>query len=724
MNAIVGDKIDFDELDSIPHHPAIEDIANILAIRTQQTDMTWFRVVTAHFLAKMASNMRGYIVDPLGEMPINMFVCALATSGFGKGHSMSLIREQVIDRFTENFKKNTFPIVHEQNLWALASEASAFSGKTEDDEFKRFQKLSQKRGPVPFTFSGTNATPQGVRQTREKLLLANCGAISMQTDEIGSNLTSSIDVLNVFLELYDLGIVDQSLTKNTVDNERMEELEGRTPTNMLLFGTPSKLLDAGLIQKLFMEILATGMGRRCFFAYGVKVDVSEEISAAEKLDMMIDGSDNSKLTHWSTLFADLADPSRLNWRVEVSKEVKIQLLEYQNRCIANAKAMKETEEISRVEMEHRHSKAYKLAGALAFVDESQEMSMYHLAAAIKLTEEQEVDFKRIMTREHDYEKLAKFIADQGQPLTHADLNQDLPFYSESKPRQNDILAMASSWGFKNHIIIRRSFDDGIEFIEGETLQQTNMDEMICSYSTSQAYDFEPVFAPWDRFHELVAETQMHWSNHHYADNHRHMDNVMPGFNMLVMDIDGTCSLDVAHELLEDYTFMTYTSKSHTEESHRFRLIFPIPYILKLSREDHATFMSNFRDWLPFDTDDASEQPEKKWNTHIGDYHYNDGELMDVLRFIPKTTKNQSYQEQREVIGDMDALERFFAQRMVPGQRNKEMFKFASMLADNGMDLIGVESAVMSFNAKMKNPMDRSRIRNTILVSIGKKLNGI
>jgi hypothetical protein len=203
-----------------------------------------------------------------------------------------------------------------------------------------------------------------------------------------------------------------------------------------------------------------------------------------------------------------------------------------------------------------------------------------------------------------------------------------------------------------------------------------------------------------------------------------MDNVMPGFNMLVMDIDGTCSLDVAHELLKDYTFMTYTSKSHTEESHRFRLIFPIPYILKLSREDHATFMSNFRDWLPFVTDDASEQPEKKWNTHMGDYHYNDGDLMDVLRFIPKTTKNQAYQDQREAIGDMDALERFFAQRMTPGQRNKEMFNFAAMLADNGMDIIGVESAIMSFNAKLKNPLDTNEIRNTILVSIGKKLHGI
>jgi hypothetical protein len=605
----------------------------------------------------------------------------------------------------------------------LASEASAFSGKPEAEEFKRYERLSQKRGPVPFTFSGNNATPQGVRHVREKLLLSNCGAISMQTDEIGSNLTSSTDVLNVFLELYDLGIVDQSLTKNTADNERMEEIDGRTPTNMLLFGTPSKLLDAGPTQKLFTEFLATGYARRCFFAYGVKNTETEIMSGEDKLDAMIAGSDNTKLKHWSSLFADLADPSRLNWRVEVSKEVKVQILEYQIRCLARAKDMKETEEIRRVEMEHRHSKAYKLAGALAFVDESQEMSVYHLAAAIKLTEEQDTDFKRVMAREHDYVKLAKFVADQNQPLTHADLNQELAFYSDSKPRQNDILAMASSWGYKNHIIIRRMFDDGIEFVQGETLEQTNLDEMICSYSHHQAHDYEPIWAPWDRFHELVAETNMHWSNHHYMQNHRHMDNYIPGFNMIVMDIDGTCSLDAAHELLRDYTFMTYTSKSHTEESHRFRMVFPMPYILNLNREDYAAFMANFRDWLPFETDDGSEQPEKKWNTCIGDHHYNDGELMDVLRFIPKTSKNQSYQAQREAIGDMDALERFFAERMLPGKRNNEMYKFAAMLAENGMDIIGVEAAIMSFNSKLKNPLDNDEIRNTILVSVGKKVFG-
>jgi hypothetical protein len=724
MNAPAKISIDFEDLSKVDHHPAIEEIAQILALRTGQTDINWFRIIMAHFLAKMASNMRTTIIDPLGEMPVNMYVCALATSGFGKGHSLTVIREKVINRFTERFKKDTFPLALEQNLWKLASEASAFSGKPEQDEFNRLEKLSLKRGPVPFTFAGGNATPQGVRQTREKLQLANIGAISMQTDEIGSNLTGASDVLDVFLELFDVGMVDQSLTKNTVDNERMEEMDGRTPTNMLLFGTQHKLLDSGPTQKLFLDFLATGFGRRCFFAYGVKNENVNEMTAEEKLNHLLTNADDSLLRKWSTFFADLADPARLGWRVNVSFDVKIQHMEYQNLCITRAHTMKDSEQIAKAEMEHRHSKAYKLAGALAFIDESQEMTLSHLSAAIKLTEEQDADFKRVMAREHDFVKLAKYISDQPGSVTHADLVQELSFYSESKPRQNDLLSMAASWGHDNHVIIRRSFDEGIEFMSGETLEQTNIEEMICSYSTHQAVDFEPVHVPWDCLHQLVAESQFHWSNHHYLENHRHMANLVPGFNMIVLDVDGTCSLQAAHELLSDYTFMTYTSKRHTEEEHRFRMIFPIPYILKLNREDHQDFISNFRDWLPFETDDASEQPEKKWNTHIGQYHHNEGRLVDVLKFIPKTKKNKLYQEQRQEIQNMDSLERYFSQRMVHGQRNNEMFKYASMLAENGMDIIGVESAIMSFNAKLATPMDTNRIRNTILVSIGKKLHGI
>lgn len=59
-------------------------------------------------------------------------------------------------------------------------------------------------------------------------------------DEVGANLSSNIDILNTFIELYDVGKIKPRLIKNTAENKRTEDRDGRTPTNMLLFGTPNQ----------------------------------------------------------------------------------------------------------------------------------------------------------------------------------------------------------------------------------------------------------------------------------------------------------------------------------------------------------------------------------------------------------------------------------------------------------------------------------------------------
>ncbi|MDG4870457.1 hypothetical protein P8631_20890, partial [Guyparkeria sp. 1SP6A2] len=83
--------------------------------------------------------------------------------------------------------------------------------------------------------------------------LSKIGAVNLQIDEIGSNLVANTDVMTLYLELYDQGMVKQKLTKNTAESQRTEEVDGKTPANMLLFGTPSKLLDGGLVEEQFYD---------------------------------------------------------------------------------------------------------------------------------------------------------------------------------------------------------------------------------------------------------------------------------------------------------------------------------------------------------------------------------------------------------------------------------------------------------------------------------------
>lgn len=72
------------------------------------------------------------------------------------------------------------------------------------------------------------------------------------------------------------------------------------------------------------------------------------------------------------------------------------------------------------------------------------------------------------------------------------------------------------------------------------------------------------------------------------------------------------------------------------------------------------------------------------------------------------------------IESMDNLERWFAQRMAEGNRNKNMLRFALALVDGGMDAMSVRTAVMAFNGKLSNSLSEEEIDNTIMVTVGKR----
>jgi hypothetical protein len=709
------------DLSGVTHHPAISEMTDVLCNKIQNTDRSFFQVEVAYFLAKMAATMRATIITKdRGEIPVNLYALALATSGFGKGHSISIIENDFMKPFQRRFMTDTFEVVAEQNLWKIANDRALRFGTDPQEEKERADKEFRSSGAYPFTFD--SGTPPAVKQLRHKLLMAGCGAINLQIDEIGSNLIGSTDVLVLFLELFDQGIVKQKLTKNTADNQRAEEVEGKTPTNMLLFGTPSKLLDGGMNEDQFYSFLDIGYARRCIFGHGQQDrNTHEEMSAAEIYNRLIQPGNTQAINKWAAQFHRLADPARFEWKMQVQDTVGIQLLEYKLACERASFKLKEHEEIRKAELSHRYFKALKLAGAFAFIDESSEIEMEHLLSAILLVEQSGLAFQTILNREKSYVKLARYIADIGTDVTHADLHEALPFYSRGNAARNELMTLATAWGYKKHIIIKKSFIDGIEFFRGEKLQETDLERTKVAYSEHWAYNYLCEEVPFEQLHMLTQAPGMHWANHHFKNGHRSEENVIPGFNLMVLDVDGGISLDAAHELLKDYKFLTYTTKRHTEEENRFRLILPMNYYLELDSDEYKDFMNSVMDWLPFRTDESANQRCKKWETFdAGSFFYNDGELIDVLDFIPKTSRNESYKQQNRELQSLDNLERWFAQRIASGNRNNQMIKFALALVDSGMSLMDVSKQVHAFNLKMNSPLSETEIDSTILVTVAKR----
>ena len=123
--------------------------------------------------------------------------------------------------------------------------------------------------------------------------------------------------------------------------------------------------------------------------------------------------------------------------------------------------------------------------------------------------------------------------------------------------------------------------------------------------------------------------------------------------------------------------------------------------------------------------EEANQRSRKWASHDkGTYHYNlEGDLFDVLKFIPKTAKNEEFKNEMKKVESMDNLERWFAQRIASGNRNNQMVKFALTLVDGGMDFYEVQKTVLAFNKKLNNPLPITEVEATIMQTVAKKIAG-
>jgi len=711
--------MDFD-FNQFEHHPMSEKIVQVMQDRTQSDEALFYRLMVANHFAMAAAQMRCDMRMPEGnKVPVNMYSVELAPSNFGKSRTAAIMTDEVLNQFSRTFVDQTFPILSERNIDKLAVKRANRRATDPDEERETMVGEYNRAGPLMFCFD--SGTGPGAKQLRHKLLLADAGALNLIVDEIGLNMGKNSEMIDLFMELYD-GKTGNALNKNTKENPRNSELKGVTPANMLLFGTDNKLFDGGFMEAAFLSLLKSGYARRCFFSYVDENMKKKIVEGAEALERAKRASDSTVLEEVSDHVHQLADIIN-NRKTLIIPDTTAELMYgYKANCEKRAMKLKRAQNLEKTELESRFFKTIKLAGAYAFIDDAIEISVEHLKAAIKVAEESGEAFIRMLTQDKPHVKLAKHIADLQENVTHSDLTEDLSFYPRAANQRADMLTLAISWGYKHNVLIKKEFTDGIEFLRGETLEETNLNKMILSYSDDIATGYQNETPEWDELYKLTQATGYHWVNHHLEGGHRTEDTAREGFNMVVIDVDGGVDMSIAKELLKDYKALFYTTKRHDPQNgHRFRIILPTNYVLKLDKSDYKQFMQSLYDWLPFDVDDGTGQRARKWLAHAGHYEYVEGELLDVLPFIPKTTKNQELRQVINETSNLDNLERWFINNIGDGNRNNQLLKFAMVLVDAGNDFNTVRQKVLEFNNKLPDKLEEQEIMNTIMVSAGKAM---
>lgn len=711
----------------MPYHPMAEQLVNILQTKTQNSNPLFFRTIVAYYFALVASQMRANIRgwSGRGTIPVNVYAIALSPSGTGKGHAVGIIEGEVINSFREIFYEHTFPVSAAAHCEKLSIKRAAKSGEDPADELIQLSKDFQSLGALMFQFDA--ASSPAIKQMRQKMLMANAGSVNLQVDEIGANFTGSIEALTAYLELYDKGLIKDKLIKSSADNARFERLDGHTPANMMLFGTGSKLLDGAKIEELFIEMLEMGYARRSIFSY-TDVATSEQVLTVDQLyEQIFNEDDDDELEAMSDHFADLADLSLMGKEIKIEPSVVKYLLQYKLNCESRAREMTDLETIKKSELVHRYFKVLKTAGAYAFIDGEDTISYKQIEYAIRLIEDSGEAFSKLMTRDKPYVKLAKYLGTIGKAVTLPELDEDLAFFKGTIPQKDYLINMATAYGYKNGIVIKKVFSDGIQFLEADSIKETNLDEMILSFSTGTlGRGFNPHRAPFIKLANLFKAKDHHWVNHHMVDGIRTEDTAIKGFNMLVLDIDNTVNLSTAKLLLKDYKAIYYTTKSYSDEpgkekSH-FRIVLPMNFELAMTAEDYKQFYRNVIGSLPFEVDQACDQRSRKWETyHNSIITETDGELFDVLPYIPQTTKNEEREKKLLDQTGLDNLERWVMQNTGDGNRNNMLLRYAMILMDSDLAHEDIKDKVIALNDKLKDKLSELELAKSIFHTLAQRM---
>lgn len=432
-----------------------------------------------------------------------------------KGYSMHILEQECIQEFRSNFLKTVFYKVADEHITEKAFEKACHNGTELDKEKEKLKKQFDNCGG--FLFSFDSATPAALKQLRQKLLMANCGALSFEGDEVGSNLLNNADIFPALLELYDMGFIKQKLVKNTLENGRGDDLSGSTPTNLMLFGTPAKLFDGAKTESDFISLLDTGYSRRCFFGYipEAEKEISECVSTT--LQNLSNTNDHQVIEDFASHFGALADVANVHFIVNMDTEVTKALLEYRLHNQRLAQALPEHKSIQKAELQHRDSKVRKLAGALAFFELSENMTMNHLHYAIRLAEDSGDCLQAMLNQKKPYQRLADYIASEGRELTSVDIAEDLLFFKGSEANKRQLMDMAIAYGYRNGMLIKRLFKDGLEMFKGEMLEATDINKLKVSYSNQITDGYKNVECSLEQLKKLIKASGFHWVNHHLED---------------------------------------------------------------------------------------------------------------------------------------------------------------------------------------------------------------
>jgi hypothetical protein len=371
---------------------------------------------------------------------------------------------------------------------------------------------------------------------------------------------------------------------------------------MLLFGSSIGIKKNVATYQLFNNALSSGVYRRSFFYYEepreVKVrnkelDYDEEVVQfiVKNIKGFISSHIKDRLKGKEIVIEVDAD--------ETIERINNELVEFSNKHLDDERFSAEIGALDKiVKLGALHAIA---GGSLTVVDADIEYA-YDFYKRCRATVQElfntEPPHKRIYKILKRYGELTKSEILEKDIFQRSTFNEDMDLVEEYCYRHNERLVILGKKIKKYKI---------------EPLPLTDLKKIIVSVGVdgkgAKSVEFKnlelPFFGENRSIEKLVVSEHIEAFSLVHYNGKRSDKNAIEGQNAIAFDFDDGTSIQEVQDKLRPFTYILYTTKSHTEDHHRFRVVIPTKHKFYVNPEQHKGLIENIAELLELPSYDVS-----------------------------------------------------------------------------------------------------------------------
>jgi hypothetical protein len=647
-------------------------------------------------VASLANSLKGYRIrkDDGSMSMLNYFGLSFFESGGGKNLSYEASAElfkEVMDYYpidiANSFKRN--------------KKAPNGDILIRDEEFYMM--------PDSF-FTPIDGTKEGFQKLMQGMSVINGSSLNLIEDEFGDILMNA-DMLSRIKSAWDNG---EAKGKTTASSKYFS-LKG-VCVNILSFGSPHSIQKSRVKSDKLDDILIEGFLRRSFIFYSRYTKIVRNKNKGKMLEIDAIGIKNECVEWRDTMIKATKDEMQI---IKISKKAQEIVDDYIDKWIELTN--KNTKDLFNRAMVSSAEKILRLAGLIAIMDFSTTIEPSHIEYAIDFSDRTVDMAKKIFEKEPKFVKIFDICRDL--IVARHDIMEDADIQGIKSFDEN--IELSEEYGEKmGYALIRHKIGKTM-FYKFESLHTVDEDKISISVSHDLAQGYETKIGRWVELHKLLS-SNINYSAGSFKDNHRNKDNYLGSQDVIIFDIDGGMSLNIAKAFFSQWKCIIATTKSHQIEKNgimcdRYRVVLLPNVKLELDSERYSEFMKNIIKKLAIPADMACTDSSRFYYGYSGsEVWYSEGiSRFDISCCIPETKKEKEQNERYESnknIKSSSGVDKYFLQEMSNGNRNNMLLKYCLMMKDAGEDW---REKTLGLNSMLTEPLGELEIEHTIFKTASK-----